>query len=78
MRKRESRRESYAAWQKAVRDLREREIELARSIAAAPGGVSLETTQLRREVAQMRLLTESLHRIALAGVMPRAAMAATG
>jgi hypothetical protein len=78
MRKRESRREAYAAWQQAVRDLHERETELARSIDATPGGVSVETTQLRREVAQMRLLTESLHRIALAGVMPHAAMAATG
>jgi hypothetical protein len=77
MRKRESR-ESYAAWRKAVNDLCEREIELARSIEVAPGGLSLETTQLRREVAQMRLLTDSLHRIALAGVMPRAAMAASG
>jgi hypothetical protein len=78
MRKRESRREAYAAWQQAVRDLHEREIELARSVDATPGGVSLETTQLRREVAQMCLLTESLHRIALVGVMPHAAMAATG
>jgi hypothetical protein len=76
MRKRESRRESYAAWQQAVRDLREREIELARSIDATPGGVSLETTQLRREVAQMLLLTESLQRIALAGLHPHAAHAA--
>lgn len=78
MRKRESRREAYAAWQNAVRDLRERETELACLVDATAGGVSLETTQLRREVAQMRLLTESLQRIALDGVLPRAVMAATG
>jgi hypothetical protein len=66
MRKRENQGEAHAAWQRAVTDLREREAELARSINAVPGGVSLESTQLTREVAQMRLLVESLALLALA------------
>jgi hypothetical protein len=66
MRKRENQGEAHAAWQRAVTDLREREAELARSINAVPCGVSLESTQLTREVAQMRLLVESLALLALA------------
>jgi hypothetical protein len=58
--------EAHAAWQRAVADLSEREAELARSINAVLGGVSLESTQLTREVAQMRLLVESLALLALA------------
>jgi hypothetical protein len=49
-----------------VADLRDREIELASAIKAVAGGVSLESTQLKREVAQMRLLVESLALLALA------------
>jgi hypothetical protein len=78
MRKRKSQAEAHAAWQRAVTDLRERETELARSINAVPGGVSLESTQLKREVAQMRLLVESLALPALAETPLVAVRAAKG
>lgn len=76
MLKRQSRREPYAAWKRAVRDLREREAELAQAIKASMGRACLETARLQREVAQMHLLTEALRHIALAGVGSPAAVIA--